>query len=137
VGGSFDGNGYITIQNEGAHRQLRHREGLRVGSMIRRPLLLTLTAALVAMPGCKSAAMGATSHACALGRYWADTSGTVADPDSGVTTQTEVVDLAREACRTTPARLPQFVQLYDNLSGNMSDSEYAAEATAFETNCPT
>ena len=94
-----------------------------------------LLIAALALTGCKTASP--TSHACALVRYWADSTGTVADPDSGVTTESEVVDLARSSWPNDTGTAAQFVQLYDDLSSNMSDAEYAAEAVAFGTNCPT
>jgi hypothetical protein len=72
-----------------------------------------------------------SAHACSLVRYWADTTGTVKDPDSGVTSQSEVIDIAREAWPDDTGTAAQFLQLYDDLSSDMTDAEYAMEANAF------
>jgi hypothetical protein len=109
---------------------------------VRRPLLLILAAALV-VPGCSQGTntpvatgnpVGADpiAHACALVRYWADTSGAVTDPDTGFTSKTEVLDIAAAAWPGDSSTGGQFVKLYDDLQSDMTDTEYATEASTFE-----
>ncbi len=89
-------------------------------------------------PGSNSGSTGdPVAHACALVRYWADTTGTVAYPDTGATSKSEVLDLAREGWPGDTGAAAEFVQLYDDLSSDLSDAQYWAEATAFEdAHCP-
>ena len=99
-----------------------------------------LVAGALVLTACSSSGAGATAsptlmpkdHACALVRYWADDSGTVADPDTGFTTQPEIIALAKAGWPDT-ATEAKFVQLYDDLTANLSNKAYAAEATAFLT----
>jgi hypothetical protein len=109
---------------------------------VNRILLLALAAAVVATACSKAASPGLSgnpvgvdpvAHACALVRYWADTSGAVADPDSGATPKTEVLDIAAAAWPGDSATGGQFVKLYDDLSSDLTDAQYAAEVSTFET----
>ena len=78
----------------------------------------------------------ASAHACSLVQYWADSTGEVADPDEGATSVAEVNDLARAGWPNDATTASKFVQLYDDMSSDMTDAEYAAEASAFEAaNC--
>jgi hypothetical protein len=95
-----------------------------------------LIATFVAAGCSSSAASDPVAHACALVAYWADTSGSVSDPDSGPTSVSEVTEIAKEGWPNDTGMAAQFVQLYDDLSSDLSDSQYAAEAAAFESaNC--
>jgi hypothetical protein len=105
---------------------------------MQRLLLIVVTAMLLA-PACgggSGAGANPSAHACALVRYWADTTGSVADPDSGVTSKSEVLDLARTAWPNDTGTAAQFIQLYNDLSSDLTDAQYAAEASTFTAaNC--
>jgi hypothetical protein len=80
----------------------------------------------------------ARAKACALVLYWVDQTGTVPFPDeaTGVTTKQEVTDLARTGWPTDTGAAALFIQLYDDLSSDQPDAEYAAEAAVFmSANC--
>jgi hypothetical protein len=114
-----------------------------------RRLLIAVIAAVIAV-ACTSSTAGVTGgatdttstlapidHACALVAYWADTTQTVTDPDSGVTSQPEVIDLAKAAWPGDTATEGKFLQLYDDLSSDLTDAQYGREATTFEkVHCP-
>ncbi len=102
---------------------------------MRRVWILVLAAALVA-PACSSAGGGSVGQACEVVRWWADSSGAVAKPDAAPESRPAAVDLGQSAWPDDTAAADQFVQLYDDLSSDMSDSQYADEANAFEaTSC--
>jgi hypothetical protein len=70
-------------------------------------------------------------------RYWEDTSGSIADPDTGATSETEIADIARQAWPDNTATGDESVKLYHDLSSDLTDAQYTAEANAFTaSNCP-
>ncbi len=100
-----------------------------------------LAAGMILLAGATACSSGQSgdprAHACALVRYWADTSGTVSDPDTGATSVGEITDLARSAWPQDTGAAAQFIQLYDDLGSSATDTQYAVEAHPFlAAHCP-
>jgi hypothetical protein len=102
---------------------------------MKRVVGLALMVALLA-GSCSGGNSDPVAHAWALVRYWADTTGSVSDPDSGPTSVSEVNDIATSAWPNDPATAAQFVNLYNHLSTSESDAQYSVEASPFlAANC--